>query len=85
MVQVMELKRSVRLGTASVIAFLALSACGPATTSIGSSTAGPAATAYDVNGIHRVYAQPKLIQGHPWTLFVAASSVPSAPRCDGHS
>ncbi len=36
----------------------------------------PAATAYDVNGIHRVYAQPKLIQGHAWTLFVGGQSCP---------
>ena len=76
MVQVMGLSHRVRLGTAGVIAVLALSACGPATTSIGSSTAGPAATTYDVNGIHRVYAQPKLIQGHPWTLFVGGQFSP---------
>src|SRR5712692_4558881 len=76
MVQVMGLGHSVRLGTAGVIAVLALSACGPAASSIGGSTARPAATAYDVNGIHRVYAQPKLIQGHAWTLFVGGQFCP---------
>src|SRR5712692_11170261 len=69
-------KRSLRLGTAGVIAVLALSACGPAASSIGGSTARPAATAYDVNGIHRVYVQPKLIQGHAWTLFVGGQFCP---------
>jgi len=72
----MGLKRTVRVGTAGVIALLALAACGPATTSVGGSTAAPAATAYDVNGIHRVYAQPKLIQGQAWTLFVGGQFCP---------
>jgi hypothetical protein len=72
----MRLRRGVRVGAASVIAVLVLAACGPAASSTGGSTALPAASAYDVNGIHRVYAQPKLIQGHAWTLFVGGQFCP---------
>ncbi len=81
----MGLKRSVRVGTAGVIAVLVLAACGPAASSVRGSTAVPAATAHDVNGIHRVYVQPKLIQGTPGRFSWAASSVPSAPPCTGLS
>jgi hypothetical protein len=72
----MGLKRRVRVSTACVIAALVLAACGQAVPSGDAANAVPAATSYDVNGIHRVYAQPKLIQGHAWTLFVGGQFCP---------
>ncbi len=72
----MELKPRVQIALAGLLAALLLAACGSAASSIGASIAVPTATAYDVNGIHRVYSQPKLIQGHAWTLFVGGQFCP---------
>ncbi len=55
---------------------LALVGCGPAAVAPSATNVAPAPTAYDVNGIHRVYAQPKLIQGKAWTLFVGGQFCP---------
>jgi hypothetical protein len=72
----MGLKPRVQIAIAGLFAALVLAACGPAASTIGATSAVPTATVYDVNGIHRVYAQPKLIQGHAWTLFVGGQFCP---------
>lgn len=60
----------------ALAAAMSLVACGQAA-SVPAATADVKATAgQDVNGIHRVYAQPKLIQGKAWTLFVGGQFCP---------
>lgn len=71
----MALKPRVHLTPAGVLAVLVLAGCGQATSSVAP-TAAPGPTGSDVNGIQRVYAQPKLIQGHAWTLFVGGQFCP---------
>ncbi len=69
-------KASARATVVGVILGLGLAACGPAAVAPGTTPNAPTTTAYDVNGIHRAYAQPKLIQGKAWTLFVGGQFCP---------
>jgi hypothetical protein len=72
----MGLKPRVQIAMAGLIAALVLAACGSGASIISATSSVPTATTYDINGIHRVYAQPKLIQGHAWTLFVGGQFCP---------
>ena len=59
-----------------VLACLSLAACGPTAAVPGATPRVQASTRLDFNGLHRVYAQPKLINGKAWTVFVGGQFCP---------
>src|SRR5712692_7265885 len=67
--------RTSRFGALSLLASVLLAACGQAASS-DSSQPNAQAAKLDFSGLHRVFDQPRLSDGHPLTLFVGGQFCP---------
>jgi hypothetical protein len=66
-----------RLGVVSLLATVLLAGCGQtATGDAGQPAAQAQAAKLDFSGLHRVFDQPRLSNGHPLTLFVGGQFCP---------